>query len=236
MPSESSTKPAPFMFSVDVDMFPSSSAQMNKIPTLALARQDGIQPSLEAENLDQEDFQTTPAYTLYISPFDRYPLLRSQSSTFNLASSSFMHTSSATSDLHPSPTLAASLSSASSSAVPDLKPLRLAVLGKQLDPSKQLCRYECGDGKCRDDKCEDLHLSRLEGMIASGLLELTDEETADFLFSALPPSWLSAFQVHSPDRIREALQEVQHQASNDLTDKVARALSLIGSFPPSAYS
>lgn len=147
--------------------------QMNKIPTLALARQDGIQPSLEAENLNQEDFQTTPAYTLYISPFDRYPLLRSQSSTFNLASSSFMHTSSATSDLHPSPTLAASLSSASSSAVPDLKPLRLAVLGKQLDPSKQLCRYECGDGKCRDDKCEDLHLSRLEGMIASGLLELT---------------------------------------------------------------
>lgn len=68
-----------------------------------------------------------------------------------------------------------------------------------------------------------------------GILFL-DKETADFLFSVLPHSWLSTYQVHSPDRILEALQEVQQQTTNDLAYKVATAMALIGSFPPPTSS
>jgi hypothetical protein len=226
-----------------------------------------------SEDLNYDDPQPSPKYTDYLSPFDLYPLLRSQSLISGFSLSPFMHTSSVTSDFHSSPALvASSWPSIDPSSIPDLKPLRLAVLSKRLDPSKRLCQYEGGGGVCRDDKCEDLHLTKLEGMIASGLLEptgawcvqcnaleltyfgiatlltnleffaffalfsLPDHDTAEFLFSVLPRGWLSAYQVHSPDRILEALQEVQQQPTDDLAYKVATSIALIGSFPPPTHS
>ncbi|EDR13289.1 uncharacterized protein LACBIDRAFT_308982 [Laccaria bicolor S238N-H82] len=49
--------------------------------------------------------------------------------------------------------------------LPTLKPLKLATASKVLDPTKQVCQYEVpGGGTCRDEECEDLHLSRLISM------------------------------------------------------------------------
>lgn len=57
-----------------------------------------------------------------------------------------------------------SSSSSSSIPIPNLKPLRLATASKLLDPLKQVCRYEVpGGGVCRDEGCEDVHLSRIFG-------------------------------------------------------------------------
>lgn len=153
--------------------------QMNQSPTItsALPKLDGRKPTLSealVENQNHDDPQPIPEYNEYLSPFDLYPLLRSQSSISDFSSSLFIHSSSVTYDSHSSPArLASSWPSFGPSLVPDLKPLRLAVLSKRLDPSKRLCQYESGSGTCRDDKCDDLHLSRLEGMTASGLLDPT---------------------------------------------------------------
>lgn len=243
---------------------------MNRSPTIAPAspKQAERDPPLSEALLEQpnhSDLQPGFEYTNYFSPFDFYPLLRSHSST---SDSLYMHTSSIASDFHSSPApVASSWPRISPSLVPDLKPLRLAVLSKRLDPSKRLCQYESGGGTCRDSGCEDLHLNRLQGMNSSGQLEptgawcvecnalgltyfatrlifdsfalfaffLPDEDTANFLFSVLPHRWLSTYQVHSPHRILDALQEAQ-QPSKDLDEKVANAIAIIGSFPPPTSS
>jgi hypothetical protein len=63
--------------------------------------------------------------------------------------------------------------------VPDLKPLRKAACFKALDPSKQICQYELpGGGVCRDEGCQEVHLSRrldgasVDGIEPSGTLSL----------------------------------------------------------------
>lgn len=153
--------------------------QMNISPTITSARprQDERKPPLlevlevRPENPNQDVPQPSPAYIDYISPFDHYPLLRSHSSPYFPSHS--LPISSITSDFHSFPTPIASSTPIGLSFVPDLKPLRLAVLGKRLDPSQRLCHFESGGGTCRDDHCEDLHLNRLERMTASGLLEPT---------------------------------------------------------------
>jgi len=55
-------------------------------------------------------------------------------------------------------------------------------------------------------------------------LILSDQETASFLFSVLPDSWLSSYQVYSPSKLLAALQ-AQAAVSFSLEDKVARAIS-----------
>ena len=64
------------------------------------------------------------------------------------------------------PSLSSSSSVASRSFLPDLKPLKKAASFKALDPSKQICQYELpGGGVCRDEGCQNVHLSRgLDGL------------------------------------------------------------------------
>ncbi len=151
--------------------------QMNKSPTIisALPKQDARKPShLETsqEHPDNDNLETEASFyfTNYQSLFDSYPLLRASSDIF---SSLRMHTPiqpSMSPNILPS-SRTASISSFPSS-IPDLKPLRLAALSKQLDPSKRLCRYEIpGGGTCRDIQCEDMHLGRLEGINSLGVIE-----------------------------------------------------------------
>jgi hypothetical protein len=142
---------------------------MNKSPTItsALPKRGGRKPPLSEALIENahNDPQPSPGYTNYFSPFDLYPLLRSHSIS-DFSPSLFIHPSHVTDNSHSSTTrLASSGPSIGPSLDPDLKPLRLAVLSKRLDPSKRLCQYESGGGTCRDDKCEDLHLSRLGGLL-----------------------------------------------------------------------
>jgi len=147
--------------------------QMNKSPmiTSALLKQDARKPSpLETsqEHPDSDDPETEASFyfTNYQSLFDSYPLLRTSPDIY---SSLRMHTS-----IQPSmsPNFLPSTRTAPTSSpsfIPDLKPLRLAALSKRLDPSKRLCQYEIpGGGTCRDNQCEDMHLSRLEGIDSLG--------------------------------------------------------------------
>jgi hypothetical protein len=54
--------------------------------------------------------------------------------------------------------------------LPDLKALRLATNIKLLDPSKTVCKYEVpGGGECRDESCDDVHLSRIVGGDVAGV-------------------------------------------------------------------
>jgi hypothetical protein len=47
---------------------------------------------------------------------------------------------------------------------PSLKALKLATAANLLDPTKRICQYEIpGGGMCRNDECEDVHLSRIIG-------------------------------------------------------------------------
>lgn len=72
---------------------------------------------------------------------------------------------------HDSASLSSTSSILASSSFPDLKPLKRAVSFKALDPSKRICQYELpGGGVCRDDGCEDVHLSRgLDGVGVDGI-------------------------------------------------------------------
>lgn len=56
--------------------------------------------------------------------------------------------------------------------LPNLKPFKLATTSRLLDPSKRICQYEVpGGGVCRDEGCEDVHLSRIAGHDGKGGLE-----------------------------------------------------------------
>lgn len=128
-------------------------------------------------------------FSAYRSPFDSFPLLRDcpgpmllsdPVSSLSSSSASYMYPSTRSS-LSSTPLVYAEHStphtlSPSSPAVllPDLKPLKLATQIKLLDPFKRLCQYEVpGGGTCRDDGCEDVHLSRLEGANQMGQVEPT---------------------------------------------------------------
>lgn len=84
-------------------------------------------------------------------------------STFSLVQENNTFDSTVTSETHPHlPSL----------VLPDLQPLKLATVMKHLDPSKQLCQYEVpGGGVCRDEGCDDVHLSRLRMYVDGDALE-----------------------------------------------------------------
>ncbi|KIM40855.1 hypothetical protein M413DRAFT_154722 [Hebeloma cylindrosporum] len=128
-------------------------------------------------------------FSTYLSPFEMFPLLRDYPgsmllsdpvSSLSSVSASYMYPSTRSS-LSSIPSFVYAEHSApphssppSSPTVflPDLKPLKLASLVKSLDPFKRLCHYEVpGGGTCRDDGCEDVHLSR--GANQMGQLEPT---------------------------------------------------------------
>ncbi|PPQ78723.1 hypothetical protein CVT25_010726, partial [Psilocybe cyanescens] len=189
--------------------------------------------------------QEEEIFSSYRSPFELYPLLRDARETLSSASHSL--SPNFVSDLYPSSRSSLSFvshsvgakpsGSAHSSSIyrPDLKPLKLATMAKFLDPHKRLCRYEVpGGGTCRDDGCENIHLSRLEGPNPMGTIEPNDEDTAEFLFNALPLSWLRQYEVASSSKILSALQDVHRKTLNtplQLEDRVGQALDYLGSRP-----
>jgi hypothetical protein len=149
-------------------------------------KQNVSKPSNLNNNSDDiNDFST------YRSPFESFPLLRDCPGPMLLSDPVSSLSSSSVSHLYPSTRSSLSSipnfvyaehstlphsSSPSSPAVllPDLKPLKLASQVKVLDPFKRLCQYEVpGGGTCRDDGCEDVHLSRLEGANQMGQVEPT---------------------------------------------------------------
>ncbi|KAI0373745.1 hypothetical protein BV20DRAFT_673423 [Pilatotrama ljubarskyi] len=80
----------------------------------------------------------------------------------------------------------------------DLEPLKQSAVMKFLSSgSGRICQYEVpGGGECRDQNCEDVHLSRLSTVEPSGRFYAPvcrppftgpiDEDTAQFLCSSIP--------------------------------------------------
>lgn len=102
-------------------------------------------------NISEEQQKTL--FHSYDSPFRSYPLLRSRSRVVSDLETVTYLTSSrpSTEDLKMH--------------VPDLRPLRVAVLLREVggDPEKRLCQYEIpGGGICRDKTCSDLHIGDLQ--------------------------------------------------------------------------
>lgn len=150
---------------------------MNQKTTLAIPKQDANELVSEAAFNDNNSQQSDEKYEAYDSIFELYPLLRGSSSPNpNFSSQLSPHsslnmyplvqTSSASVLAKPSSYF---LSASSSSSLPELnlRGLKLAVIGKVLRPFNKICRYEVpGGGTCRDEGCEDVHLSRLQGATA----------------------------------------------------------------------
>jgi hypothetical protein len=150
---------------------------MNPRTTLAIPKQDEnelvseIPTAFNDSNSQPDDGN----YEVYNSIFESFPLLRDHSRPI---SSDFPSHLSSHSSLHMYPSTRTSLSSSvlaepsyflsasSSSFLPELnlKALKLAAIGRALHPFQRICRYEVpGGGTCRDEGCDDVHLSRLEG-------------------------------------------------------------------------
>lgn len=122
---------------------------------------------------------------MYESPFQSYPLLRSRPAVYpsevvqDSASTDPMSEVQAMGSLvSPSTTLpsrsfpsaSVQTNSLATYITPDLRPLKLAVASRALDPSKVICQYEIpGGGVCRDEGCQDIHPSRLQA-VDGGLL------------------------------------------------------------------
>jgi len=115
--------------------------------------------------------------------------------------------------------------------LPDLRPLKLATASRLLDPSKRICQYEVpGGGVCRDEGCEDVHLSRIAGQGGRGGAEPSDQDTAEYLLNTLPSNWLADNGV-SHSKMSLALQQVRLKNPHLVfEERVARALAALG--PP----
>jgi hypothetical protein len=127
---------------------------------------------------DNNTQQDDGKYGAYHSIFKLYPLLRGHSRSTS-SDPDFLSHVSPHSSLHIYPSTRTSLSSSSSvlaepssyflssSSLPELnlEALKSAAIGKILHPFKRICRYEVpGGGTCRDEGCDDVHLSRLQGV------------------------------------------------------------------------
>ncbi|PPQ74126.1 LOW QUALITY PROTEIN: hypothetical protein CVT26_007217 [Gymnopilus dilepis] len=238
--------------SVDVDHNPSPSTQMRQlsIPPALPEQEERKQEISQTANANNDDDQ---AFTAYRSPFESYPLLLRQAGSsdsvppyLDMSSSSpslsHMYPSTRPSLSSDSPHVHTELSSASSPyssfitssvPLPNLQPLKRAAWAKVLNPTKRLCQYEFpGGGTCRDERCPDIHLSRLQGDM--GRIEPSDEDTAYYLFNALPVWWLQQRHIQSPSRILSALQHVHQQTSASplsFEDRVTQALDTLGPTP-----
>jgi len=149
-------------------------------------RQDRSEPS--DFNNNPED---TSEFSVYRSPFESFPRLRDYPRTVLSPDSVSSLSSPSVSHMYPSTRSSLSSNSYSEYAersipphslppfsptvlLPDLKPLKLAFQVKFLDPFKPLCKYEVpGGGTCRDDGCDDIHLSKLEDVNQMGQVEPT---------------------------------------------------------------
>ena len=155
---------------------------MNQKTTLAIPKQDANELVSETSIAfnDNNSPQDDGKYRVYDSIFESYPLLRGYSSSdpdfssrLPSHSSSSMYPSTRTSLSSSFSVLAEPpshfISTSSSSPFPELHlgALKLATIGKVLSPFKRICRYEVpGGGTCRDEGCDDVHLSRLQSATA----------------------------------------------------------------------
>ena len=147
--------------------------------TLAIPKQDASEVSETATASNNNDTkQEDGIYGAYHSIFELYPLLRGHSRSMSSDPDFPSHLSSHSS-LHMYPSTRTSLSSSSSVlaepssyflssySLPELnlEALKSAAISKVLHPFKRICRYEVpGGGTCRDEGCDDVHLSRLQGV------------------------------------------------------------------------
>ncbi|KAF8645132.1 hypothetical protein AX16_007960 [Volvariella volvacea WC 439] len=201
---------------VDVDQLTSASTQTANPP--AFARQEEYSEHANPINA------TIPAkkfdYEAYSSLFAWYPMLRSVSGNPSTsASSSPASTSSRSLTSHP-------ISDTRDIPSIDFDTLRLRSVLTYLDPSKQLCRYEVpGGGECRDDQCEDVHLSKLGqggGVVPS----------ASYVLESLPSPWLKEHGITCA-RIVQAVEQVRNKnPAMGFEDCVIHALYSIGQPPP----
>ena len=149
---------------------------MNRKTTLAIPKQDANEGSETATAFnDNNSWQDDGKYGAYNSIFELYPLLRGHSRSMSSDPDFPSHSNSS---LHMYPSTRTSLSSSpsvlaepssyflSASSLPELnlEALKSAAIGKVLHPFKRICQYEVpGGGTCRDEGCDDVHLSRLQG-------------------------------------------------------------------------
>ena len=110
----------------------------------------------DRDNVDDEQPpHEMPVFVTYSSLLDSHPLLRA-------------HSRQDSASLPLSATVAGSSLNSISSADIDLKPLmQVAVLKFLSDPQGRICQYDIG-GECRDNDCENVHLSRLSAVEPSG--------------------------------------------------------------------
>jgi len=91
-------------------------------------------------------------YSSYDSPFEWYPLLRSHLGRESSPPAGYYSQHSEPDGTRTTATI----------LVQSMKRLKLATAAKGLDPGKKICQYEVpGGGVCRDELCEDVHLSRI---------------------------------------------------------------------------
>lgn len=215
--------------SVDVDPESSSSAQVRN-PKSALQKPDANLLPVNSEVVKERHEQ----FPIYDSPFDLCPLLRVRSPPMTSAYQAplqFVAALQSSSPSDPSGYLtSSSYTTPTYFPLPTLKPLKLATASKVLDPTKQVCHYEVpGGGTCRDEECEDLHLSRL---ISMGGVEPNDQDTAEFLCSVLPDLWLAKYNV-SVAKVTVALQQANLKTPRPaFEERVAQALTTLGPPPP----
>ena len=153
--------------------------------TPALQKQDESRDLSKPPDFNN-NAEDTSEFSAYRSPFESFPRLRDYPRPVLFSDPVSSLSSPSASHMYPS--TRSSLSSNSYSMrtehstppfsptvlLPDLKALKLAFQVKSLDPFKPLCKYEVpGGGTCRDDGCDDRHLSKLEGANQMGQVEPT---------------------------------------------------------------
>ncbi|KAI6030729.1 hypothetical protein F5J12DRAFT_306048 [Pisolithus orientalis] len=172
------------------------------------------------------------AFTFYDSPLTAYPLLRSRlepaSGDTGGHHSAIEAPLAASSVSFPFRGALSRMAHASiPMMLPDLKPLKQAILLRRLtemtagDASIRVCQYEVpGGGTCRNDECEELHLSRIS-------CEPSDAEVAAYVHSRLSSPWRGRCDARA---IAIGLESVRLRAggTGDLDADVVTALSELG--------
>lgn len=155
------------------------------------------------------------SFSPYSSPFFSYPLLRSRARVVtDLTSASALPSRDAS-----------RLLGGNKVVIPDLRPLRVAVVLRETnDTGRRICQYEIpGGGLCRDKTCTDVHLADFEpdGMVSdkfaftlltSFLFSLdgdTDHETARYLLESMP-----ALRKFNESEVMDQLLQARQKKSN----------------------
>ncbi|KAI6027505.1 hypothetical protein BKA83DRAFT_4578002 [Pisolithus microcarpus] len=184
--------------------------------------------SSSAQVVEYDASEACNAFTFYDSPLVAYPLLRSRLEPANGDTGhSAMEAPLASSVSFP---FRGALSRTAHASIPmmlpDLKQMKQAILLRTLtemtagDAGIRVCPYEVpGGGTCRNDECEELHLSRIS-------CEPSDAEVAAYVHSRLLSPWRGRCDARA---IAIALERVRLRGgAGDLEADVMTALSELG--------